>query len=245
MSNTDFIDDDLIQRRDAVKEVKIGPARDALAGAEIPKSEPVPVQELNLTPLTQRKEELNSQMASKLDELERLRARQEALEREKNSLEQLRVNQEKYEAGKREMIDHLEQSLVVLEREEILLHQRLDLLNDTEKRFKDMLAELRRFQEDQWPADSEGFRNELTKALAVVDNTRKEYNKALARIDALKESQDASAPQPALRFNQPGGDARASRGFTDWLKIGLAVSLPVIILLAVLIAVLILKTPGY
>ena len=87
MGNTDFIDDDLIQRRDKVKEVKMGMGRDVAPVPEIPKSEPVPVEELNLTPLGKRKEEINSKMATKLDELERLRSRQDALEKEKSALE--------------------------------------------------------------------------------------------------------------------------------------------------------------
>lgn len=241
MGKTDFIDDDLIQRRDAVREVTMGLGRDAVPVSEIPKSEPVPVQELNLTPLTKRKEEINSQMATKLDELERLRSRQEALEREKNSLEQLRNNQEKYEAGKREMVDHLEKSLVAMEREDVSLNERLALVTDTAKRFKSMLKELREFNEAQWPADSAGLRDELNKTLAVIDNIRKEYNRSCARLEAAKEakSQDSSANQYMLE--EAGTPLRQQRSFRDWLKIGVAVSLPVIIMLAALIAVLLVK----
>ena len=36
MSNTDFIDDDLIQRRDTVKEVNMGPAHKGLAASDLP-----------------------------------------------------------------------------------------------------------------------------------------------------------------------------------------------------------------
>lgn len=241
MGRTDFIDDDLIQRRDAVKEVKMGLGRDPVAVPEIPKSEPVPVQELNLTPLTKRKEEINSQMATKLDELERLRARQEALEREKSTLEQLRNNQEKYEAGKREMIDHLEKSLVAMEREDVILNQRLALVTDTAKRFKGMLDEVREFNEAQWPADSAGLRDELNKTLAVIDNIRKEYNRSCARLEAAREvkGQEASANQYMLE--EAGSTRRPQRGFGEWFKIGIAVSLPVIIVLAVLIGVLLVK----
>ena len=66
MSNTDFIDDDLIQRRDAVKEVNMGPAHKGSAVSDMPRSEPVPTGDLNLTPLTRRNEEINSQVATKL-----------------------------------------------------------------------------------------------------------------------------------------------------------------------------------
>ncbi|MFN2352358.1 MAG: hypothetical protein ABR497_10475, partial [Kiritimatiellia bacterium] len=92
MSRTDFIDDDLIQRRHSVQQVKLGPADDVTDGraADMLKGGAVPVQELNLTPLTRKREEINGQVASRLDELERLKARQDALERERNALESLR-----------------------------------------------------------------------------------------------------------------------------------------------------------
>ena len=241
MNNTDFIDDDLIQRRDAVKEVNMGPAHKGSAVSDIPRSEPVPTGDLNLTPLTRRNEEINSQVATKLDELERLRTKQEALEREKNSLENLRNNQEKYESGKREMIDHLEKSLIALEREEIGLNQRLELLAETERRFKEMLNDMRGFNEEQWATDTEGLREELSKALVIIDNTRKEYNKAYARIEAMRESHNiGSIAKPALQ-----GDAaelgRIPHRFWDEVKAGLAFSLPIVIVLIVLIGVLITR----
>ncbi|NLB59596.1 MAG: hypothetical protein GX806_00720 [Lentisphaerae bacterium] len=241
MSGKDFFDDDLIQRRDAVHEVKMGPGQDMSGAANVPSSEAVPVQDLDLIPLTQRKEELNGQMASKLDELERLRSRQEALEHEKSALELLRSNQEKYETGKREMIDRFEQSLVALERESILLQQRLELLADTERRFKDLLTELRAFNEEQWPAESSGFRETLTKALAVIDNTRKEYNKAVARVEVLRENQSVSQGAKPLFYDEMQMHPAPQRTFGDWLKIGVAVSFPVALMLAALIGVLLYK----
>lgn len=241
MVKTDFIDDDLIQRRDAVKEVRVGLGRDVTPVSEIPKSEPVPGQELNLTPLTKRKEEINSQMATKLDELERLRSRQEALEKEKSALEQLRANQEKHEGGKREMTDHLEKSLVAMEREEVALNQRLALLTDTAKRFKGMLKELRDFSEENWPSDSAGLRDELNKTLAVIDNIRKEYNRSCARLEAAREIKGQDAAGPQMLFNEPPAAPGQPRDFADWLKIGLAVSLPLIIMLIALIVVLLMK----
>lgn len=241
MGNTDFIDDDLIQRRDAVKEVKMGLGRDVAPAPEIPKSDPVPVQELNLTPLTKRKDEINSQMATKLDELERLRSRQEALEKEKSMLEHLRNSQEKYEAGKREMIDHIEKSLVSLEREDVMLNQRLAILTDSANRFKEMVKDLRQFNEDQWPTDSSGLRDELNKTLAIIDNIRKDYNRSCARLEAAREAKGQESAPNQLLFDESGDSSAKKRGFGDWFKIGFAVSLPLIVMLAVLIAIMAMR----
>lgn len=241
MGNTDFIDDDLIQRRDSVREVNMGPVHKSSSVSDLPRSEPVPTGDLNLTPLTRRNEEINSQVATKLDELERLRSKQESLEREKNSLENLRNNQEKYESGKREMIDHLEKSLIALEREEIGLNQRLELLSETERRFKEMLNDMRGFSEEQWATDTDGLREELSKALVVIDNTRKEYNKAYARIEAMRESHNIGViAKPAMQ-DESAGLGRYPRSFGEWLKVGLAFSLPLVIVLIVLIVVLVAR----
>lgn len=241
MGNTDFIDDDLIQRRDAVKEVKMGLGRDAAPAPEIPKSDPVPVQELNLTPLTKRKDEINSQMATKLDEIERLRSRQEALEKEKGLLEHLRNSQEKYEAGKREMIDHIEKSLVTLEREDVMLNQRLAILTDSANRFKEMLKDLRQFNEAQWPADSAGLRDELNKTLAIIDNIRKDYNRSCARLEASREAKGQESVPNQLLFGEAGDSVAIQRGFGEWLKIGFAISLPLMITIAVLIVIMLTR----
>ncbi len=241
MSNTDFIDDDLIRRRDAVREVKIGPGQQGVAGSDAPRSDAVPAAELNLTPLARRKEELNSQVATKMDELERLRARQESLEREKSTLEHLRSNQEKYEAGKREMIDHLEKSLVALDRESVSLNQRLALLGETEARFKDMLQAMRGFSEETWPADSAGLRDALSKALVIIETTRKEYNQATARVEALRESRvNGLSVTPLLAGGQPDLSA-VPRRFGDCLRAGFAFSLPLIIVLVALIVLLVIR----
>lgn len=241
MSKKDFFDDDLIQRRDAVKEVKMGPVHESKDAVDMPKSESVPVQDINLTPLTRRKEEINSQVATKLDELERLRSRQEVLDHEKSSLEHLRSTQEKYETGKREMIDHMEQSLVSLEREEILLNQRMELLAETGKRFKELLSDLRGFNEEQWPSDSASYHDELTKAFAVVENARKEYNKTLARVDVLRENRNGSSAAKQVLYDDMMRPPALQRSFVDWLKLGFAVSLPITLVLAVLIGVLVVK----
>ena len=237
---TDFFDDDLIQQRDSVKEVKIGSGHEPDQKSAIPKSETVPVQELNLTPLTRRKEKINSQVATRLDELERLRTRQQSLEHEKSALEHLRTNQEKYEVGKRELIDHLDQSLVAIEREEILLNQQIELLAGTEKRFKEMVSELRSFNEEEWPTDSNGFRDELSKTLAVVENMRKEYHKSLSRLDAVRVSKDSKKKDI---FTELPDESVVKRSFAEWCMVGLAVNLPLVIVLVVLIVVLFIKYP--
>jgi DNA repair exonuclease SbcCD ATPase subunit len=234
--STDFIDDDLIQRREAVRQVKIGPdAASETAAVVAPKTGPVPVQELNLTPLAQRRNEINNQMVDRMNELERLRSRQQALEKERNALEQLRQNQEKYETGKQDLIERLDQYLVYLEREDVRLHQNMTLVTETTASFKDMLEMARGLDESRWPTDSTGFREELHRALVIVENARKEFNQAIARIEALHG--EKAAPMPAIRAATPRA-ATAQRSFGSWIMMGLAVSLPLIVTLIAIAVVM-------
>ncbi len=233
MTATDFVDDDLIQTR------KMEEDANKSIGAQSVQSSP------SIAPASfmQKKDEINGQVATKLNELERLRSKLENLEREKNALEQMRTNQEKYLAGKREMLDHLEQSLVELEREQLQLNQKLEVLAETEKRFRSMLAELRSFNEEQWPSDSEGLRDQLNKALVVIENIRKEYNKAIARIEAFKEAQPSEKASPNFLTEQAisGLPQMQQKSFMELLQIGIAVTLPLLIMLGILIGVLIFR----
>ena len=138
------------------------------------------------------------------------------------------------------MIDHLESS-IALEREEIGLNQRMELLAETERRFKEMLNDMRGFNEEQWATDTAGLREELSKALVIIDNTRKEYNKAYARIEAMRESHNIGVIVSPATQDESAGMARYPRGFGEWVKVGLAFSLPLVIVLIALIGVLIAK----
>ncbi len=243
MGNTDYFDDDLIQKRDSVHEVRMGPGNNPPDDDRVSVLDTVPVTELNLTHLTKRKDEINTQVAGKMDELERLRSRQESLEREKKALEQLRVNQEKYETGKRELLDHIAECLVSFEREEIVLNQRVELLQGTQKAFKAMDDEIRGINETEWPADSEGYREELAKALALTENMRKDYYKALSRLEALRDSKAEKAQQPSLPDDDLGLSSPRRRGFGEMFAAGFAFNLPLTLAVTALIVFLALRYP--
>ncbi len=243
MGNTDFFDDDLIRERDSVREVKMGPGHEPPPEDDIPVSDTVPVHELDLLPLAQRKDEINSQVAGKLEQLERLRAKQDSLEREKKALEQLRSDQEKYDIGKREMIERLEQCLISLEREEIALNKKTDVLQGTQKAFKAMSGQLRNMREAMWPRDNEGHREELSKGLAMLDTMRKEYHKALSRLESVRDVKVSETRSSSLTGDEMEGGMFSRRGFLEWFVIGLAFNLPLAIVLAALIVFLALRYP--
>ena len=248
MANTDFFDDDLERQRDAERRGKLATGDVMNINNEDPAAEGVPVRsvsDFSITRMAKHKQEMDAKVASAVEELEKLRKRQEDLDRQRKDLEDLRKRQEEYERGKQEMLDRLNQSLVSLEKEEIQATRLSELLGATRQSFKVMLTELQTINEEVWPEDE--IRDELNKATTRVDDVRMEYNKAVAKIDAISGRGNAQAPaeHPSMVFEERHAGLEVEQGFFHWVKIGLAVTLPLILVLLALIAlVLVVRGRG-
>jgi chromosome segregation ATPase len=226
MGGTDFFDDDLVKPRGSA--AQRAPAKsDGHDGTSSRTAE-----EMNLSRMAQRRDEINGQVAQAMEELERLRTRQEDLEREKQDLELLRRKQQEYEDGKRDLISHLNKSLVRLEKEEMGAQKLTEVLGTTRVNFRALLSEVEGLDEESWPDDS--VREELDKALTRIEQVRIEYNKALSRVDsATDESGFSSTDHRSMALDARDIGSSGEHGFGYWLKVGFAVSLPLLIVVVV------------
>jgi hypothetical protein len=113
--------------------------------------------------------------------------------------------------------------LVVLEREAYDAQNRLEQLRATRESFGQHLELIEAIDPKNWnPAD---LHKELSRALSTVESARGEYTQQRSRLQATGDSQDAEGlPEVAPEFSDLGG-----RTFSQWLKIGFAFSLPLII----------------
>lgn len=243
MADRDFFDEDLVKQRDGVKRIKMGPAdqpaRTADPDANRDTSMAAGLTDLNLTRMVRQKEEVAEQAAESARELERLRQRQNDLELQKKDLEILRGKQTDYEQGKRELTQHMSQSVILLEKKEVQAEQLTELLAGTRKRFRDMLAELDDINEEHWPDES--FRDELGKALVRIDDMRMEFNKAMARVDtATQAAEGETAEHAPVVFEESRRHYEPERGFGYWLKVGLAISIPIMIFVCLVLAIVFL-----
>ena len=215
--STDFFDEDLVQEGSTQSSGDSRSAGTADPGAP--------------GTLARHKEEVSTNVSDAASQIDRLRHRQEELEREKSTLEKLGQQQDEYETEKRDLIQKLSRSIVLAEKEESQATRIAALFAETRARFRDALSELQSISEDDW--DENEFESELTKALAVVESARGVYEKALARIEASGWQQGGGKPPvDAMRDSERPQPARA--GFGYWLKVGIAVSLPLIIVLILL-----------
>jgi chromosome segregation ATPase len=184
--------------------------------------------------MARHREEVNTQVASAKLEIERMRRRQGEIEREKQTLEETLEKQEQYERGKQEMIDRLSESIVTLHKMEEHASRQVEIYSSTRQRFGEFIEELQRINDAEW-AD-EVLRDELNKAVVLIDAIRKEFVKGQAGVEAVGG--------PVKLFDEsraqhvPLTDESAPRGFGAWLKIGVAVSLPLVLAIAAAVIVI-------
>lgn len=178
-----------------------------------------------LEKMAQQRSDLNHQVVDAVHEIEELKQRQNALEREKRELEELGRKQDEYTAAKSEMIEKLSGSIMILEKEEMQAARMLELFGVLRGRFKETLLELRAINEGGWSEDA--YQMELNKAIVIVEDARNIFQKGIAKMEAAGWSKGVS---PAGVVNPSEVALKLqSRGFMYWFKAGLAVSLPLIV----------------
>jgi chromosome segregation ATPase len=189
-------------------------------------------QMLGLTEETPSVEHLDNQVQKAQEQLLQLKRQQEQIEKQKRELEELSRRQDELEHGRAEMSDKLTRSLVVLEREAYNAQNRLEQIRLARESFAQHLELIEAIDPRNWdPAD---LHKELSRALSTVDDARTEYNEHRSRLQAAGGDGEGSLPDttPGVYENSGG------RSFSDWLQIGLALSLPLILFGLIAIAFL-------
>src|SRR3954471_2320971 len=171
-------------------------------------------------------EHLDSQVQRAQEALLSLKRQQEQIEKQKRELEELSRRQEELERGRAEMGDKLTRSLVVLEREAYDTQKKLEAIRATRESFGQHLELIEAIDPKSWnPAD---LHKELSRALSTVDDARAEFSQQRSRLQAAEEANgDVALPEAAPDVSDliAGG----GRSFGQWVQIGLAVTLPLII----------------
>ena len=187
-------------------------------------------QMLDLTEETPSVEHLDNQVQKAQEQLLQLKRQQEQIEKQKRELEELSRRQDELEHGRAEMTDKLARALVVLEREAYNAQSRLEQIRVARESFAQHLELIESIDPRNWnPSD---LHKELSRALSTVDDARTEYNEHRSRLQAAGADSEASLPDtaPGVYENSDG------RSFSEWLQIGLALSLPLIFFGAVAVA---------
>ncbi len=168
-------------------------------------------------------EHLDSQVQKAHEQLLQLKRQQEQIEKQKRELEELSRRQEELEHGRADMTDKLTRSLVILEREAYDSQKKLEQLRATRESFSQHLQLLESIDPKSW--NSADLHKELSRALSAVDDSRAEYSQQRSRLQASEHaSGEVGLPEVAPELRGGG----TIRSFTEWMLIGLALSLPII-----------------
>ncbi len=168
-------------------------------------------------------EHLDSQVQKAQEQLLALKRQQEQIEKQKRELEELSRRQEELERGRAEMSDKLTRSLVILEREAYDSQKKLEQIRATRESFEQHLGLLESIDPKGWnPAE---LHKELSRALSTVDDARAEFSQQRSRLSA---SSDESGEGP-LPDAAPDISIGGANGFMQWVKMGFAVTLPLIV----------------
>ena len=167
---------------------------------------------------------LDSQVQKAQEQLLQLRRQADVIEKQKRELEELSRRQEELERGRAEMSDKLSRSLVILEREGYDCQKKLEQIRTTHESFTQHLQLLESIDPKSWNPSE--LPKELSRALSTVDDARTEFSQQRSRLEASGggEAGEMDLPEVTSATSGLGG-----KSFTQWMQIGFAVSLPLIV----------------
>lgn len=178
-------------------------------------------------------EDLNQELQEQQERLVDLRRQQEEVERRKNELEELNRRRQELSTGQKAMRERFTRAVTILERAEYEARKEIEQIQMTKETFTEHLAQIEAIQPGQWAPDN--LDEELTKSLSKIDHAQSVYNQSRAKIDALsgRDIQDGSSTEEDADDNTSSGiDGEVS--FTELVRRGFALTLPLLILLAVI-----------
>ncbi len=183
-------------------------------------------------------EHLDSQVQKAQEQLLVLKRQQEQIEKQKRELEELSRRQEELERGRAEMTDKLTRSLVVLEREAYDSQKKLEQIRATRESFEQHLELLEAIDPKSW--NQADLHKELSRSLSTVDDARTEFSQQRSRLSATTSDDHGEVALPdAASDSSLGG----SNNFVQWMQIGFAFTLPLIVLGLIALLLVFLLVP--
>ncbi len=170
------------------------------------------------------------------EQIAKLRRQQADLEREKAELEDLGHRQEEWYRGKKELSEALVKSLALLEGEGDEVARRAALVKDARAGFAALLEQIAGIREERWTPAT--LKDELNRALLVLQRGRTELSEARARIAALRGEGGAGVEAWTEGGVEAASSAASRLSAGELLRIGFWLALPAAVMAGLLCAVL-------
>jgi molecular chaperone GrpE (heat shock protein) len=185
-------------------------------------------------------EDLSQELQEQQERLLELRRQQEEVERRKTELEDLNKRRSELSIGQKTMRERLTRAITVLERSEYESRREIEQLQIIRETFNDHLGQIEGISPGAWTPET--IDEELTKALSKIDHAQSIYNQSRAKIDALsgRDITDGSNTE----VDDEDTDRASSESevpFAELVRRGFALSLPLILILAMLGFLILIK----
>lgn len=182
----------------------------------------------------QRVEDLAQELAEQQERLLHLKRQQEEVEARKRELEDLSRRRTELSVGQKSMREKFSRALTVLERAEFDAQREIEQIRLTRESFAEHFDIVDAINPREWGPDE--VDDELTRALSKIDHAQAIYSQARARLDALSD-RDLDQTDEEYDENADPGDLP----FSELLRRGFALTLPLIILLSVIAFLIFIK----
>jgi len=185
-------------------------------------------------------DDLNLKVQQAEEVLLDLERRREQIERQKRQLEEIRRKQYEFEEGQRQTLEKIKRGLVLLDQQEFELKREYEEVGLIRDSFANHLRLLEAIRPQVW--DPMNLEDELTKALAVIDQAKGAYHQAQVRLEAVhRQGLHGGVSEAAQAAAEGLGESEEGQGapFGFWTKVGtgFAYSLPLLIGLFILLII--------
>ena len=171
-------------------------------------------------------EDIGQELQQRQQELIQLQRQQQELEQRKRQLEELNTRRSELLHGQREIRERLLRAIVILERAESQGRKEVEQMHETRQTFSEQLAEINAIDPSEWSPSS--IEEELSRALAKVDQAQAVYTQSRAKLDALRGRDLEPAEGGEESGTSGSGAGSSSDSFSENFARGLAFNLPLI-----------------
>lgn len=170
-------------------------------------------------------------------QLELLQQQQAEVEQQRVELQELNESKEEFLNGQVELHERLSTAVTAMDREIFATHQEIQELEQARTCFADHLEKINQLSADNW--SNETLRQELTRAMSILDLAEDEYEQALAHFSGGR-SASVFGIQSA-KTKRSSSKQTSNSEFYSTFRNGFAFNLPVIILGAIALIIYLVK----
>ena len=180
-------------------------------------------------------EDFTGKLKEAQSQLEQLQRQQEAVELQKVELRELNENKDEFLQGQIEINERLNTAITAMDREIFATRQELEELEQARICFADHLEKIDQLNPEG--SNNESLRQDLSRALSVIDLAEDEYEQAVAHFSSGRSSVFGSGAVKPKRSSVSVGDSELLQHFRN----GFAYNFPLVLLGIIAMIVYLLK----